>query len=106
MVQCSACDFRTKYPGGKMCWRLEPPLCGDCAYQLDSQLDKKFSKLEKNRIIKKFLKEEVIPILLKYKQTPNYKFYKKTYIRKPSTRGGRLGQKSSSKGTVTITQDA
>ena len=105
MVQCSACEFRTKYPGGKMCWMLEPPLCGDCAYQLDNKLSKKLEKLKNNSLIKMFIKEEVIPILLLYKQNPNFELYKKTYIRKPSTKGGRLGQKSSTKGTIRVMQE-
>lgn len=106
MVQCSACEFRTKYPGGKMCWELDKPLCGDCAYQLDHSLNKKLEKLQKNPLIKRFIAEEVLPILIKYKQNPNFALYKKTYIRKPSTKGGRFSSKSSSKGLITITQDA
>lgn len=101
MVQCSKCTFRTKYPGGKMCWELEKPLCGGCAYELDQALVKKLEKLQKNPLIKRFLEEEVIPVLLKYKQNPNFAFYKKTYIRKPSTNGGRFRTgKTSSTGLI------
>ncbi len=101
MVQCAKCEFRTKYPGGKMCWELERPLCGDCAYELDQKLHMKLEKLKNNPLIKRFLEEEVIPVLLKYKQNPNFELYKKTYIRKPSTKGGRFSSKNSSKGVIT-----
>jgi len=95
MVQCSKCTFGTKYPRGAKCWQLEKPLCGDCAYELDHKLNKKLAQLEKNPLIRKFLQDEVIPILLKYNQKTIFKLYEKTYIRKPSTRGGRLSQKNS-----------
>jgi len=100
MVQCSKCEFRTKYPGGKKCWELEPPLCGDCAYVLDQKLSKKMGKLENNILIKRFLKEEVIPVLLEFKQVPKISLYKKTYIRKPSTHGGRFSPNSLTKGSI------
>lgn len=93
MVQCAACEFRTKYPGGKKCWDLDRPLCGDCAYALDQQLNKKLDKLQKNPLIKRFIQEEILPVLIKYKQNPNFELYKKTYVRKPSTKGGRLGSR-------------
>lgn len=93
MVQCATCEFRTKYPGGKKCWELERPLCGDCAYELDQKLSKKLESLERNPLIKKFIHDEIIPILIKYKQNPNFELYKKIYIRKPSTKGGRFGNK-------------
>lgn len=83
-----------------MCWELDRPLCGDCAYELDQKLSKKLEKLRKNPLIKMFLEEEVIPVLLKYKQNLHFELYKKTYIRKPSTKGGRLSSKNSSKGII------
>jgi len=100
MVQCSNCEFRTRFPGGKKCWELDAPLCGKCAYELDQKLVKKSEALENNILIKRFIQTEIIPVLLQYKQNPNFKFYKKMYIRKPSTNGGRLSRKSSNLGVV------
>ncbi len=88
-----------------MCWQLDKPLCGDCAYLLDQKLDKKADKLMKNPIVKKFIKEEIIPILLQFKQQPNFKLYKKTYVRRPSTKGGRFSTKNSSKGIIRNNQE-
>ena len=100
MVQCSKCTFRTKYPGGKKCWSLTPPLCGNCAYDLDQKMDKTLGKLQKKIIVKRFIQTEVIPVLLAYRQSPDYRIYKKTYIRKPSTNGGRLSKKNLSNGSM------
>jgi len=100
MVKCAKCEFRTKFPQRKICWKLEEPLCGNCAYELDQKLAKKLEKLRKNPLIKRFLEEEIIPVLLLYKQNPNFQLYKKVYTRKPSTKGGRLSTKNSSNGLI------
>jgi len=125
MALCRKCEFRTRFPGKKMCWQLDKPLCGNCAYEYDQEVNAQVEKFKETPAFKRFIKKQIKPIMEKFFQIENpldikyinineifeiksldkinpLELYKKMYVRKPSTRGGRFSEKNLNNGNSMI----
>lgn len=126
MALCRKCEFRTRYPGNKLCWQLDKPLCGNCAYEYDQAVNAAVEKFKLTPAFKKFVKKKIEPIMSSFFQIVNplnikfininevfeikeldkvdpVELYEKMYVRKPSTKGGRFSEKSLNNGGSLLT---